>query len=49
MVEACDAGKDVYCEKPLANSVEESRLMVAVAKRYDRIVQIGQGQRSGPR
>ena len=48
MVEACEAGKDVYCEKPLANSVEESRLMVAAAKRYDRIVQIGQWQRSGP-
>ena len=48
MVEACEAGKDVYCEKPLANSVEESRLMVAAAKRYDRIVQVGQWQRSGP-
>ena len=48
MVEACEAGKDVYCEKPLANSIEESGLMVAAAKRYDRIVQIGQWQRSGP-
>ena len=48
MVDACSAGKDVYCEKPLANSVEESRLMVDAAKRYDRIVQVGQWQRSGP-
>ena len=48
MVEACEAGKDVYCEKPLANSVEESGLMVEAAKRYDRIVQVGQWQRSGP-
>ena len=48
MVDACSAGKDVYCEKPLANSVEESRLMVDAAKRYDRVVQVGQWQRSGP-
>ena len=48
MVMACEAGKDVYVEKPLANSIEECRLMVAAAKRYDRIVQVGQWQRSGP-
>jgi len=48
MVEACQAGKDVYCEKPLAYSVEECQVMIAAAKRYNRVVQIGQWQRSGP-
>ena len=48
MVTACEAGKDVYVEKPLANSIEECRIMVAAAKRYDRVVQVGQWQRSGP-
>ena len=48
MIMACEAGKDVYVEKPLANSIEECRLMVAAAKRYDRVVQVGQWQRSGP-
>ena len=48
MVMACEAGKDVYVEKPLANSIEECRIMVAAAKRYGRVVQVGQWQRSGP-
>ncbi|QJW88789.1 Gfo/Idh/MocA family oxidoreductase [Spirosoma taeanense] len=47
MVYACQAGKDVYVEKPLANSIQECDLMVAAAKRYNRIVQVGQWQRSG--
>ncbi|GAB4000127.1 Gfo/Idh/MocA family oxidoreductase [Spirosoma daeguense] len=47
-VQACQAGKDVYVEKPLANSIEECDLMVAAAKKYNRIVQVGQWQRSGP-
>lgn len=45
---AMEAGKDVYVEKPLANSIEECNLMVAAAKRYGRVVQVGQWQRSGP-
>ncbi len=48
MVEACQAGKDIYCEKPLANSIEECDLMAKAAKRYKRVVQVGQWQRSGP-
>ena len=48
MVEACEAGKDVYCEKPLANSIEELDIMVKAARKYDRVVQVGQWQRSGP-
>ena len=47
MISACEAGKDVYCEKPLANSIEECDAMVAAAKYYNRIVQVGQWQRSG--
>lgn len=48
MISACQAGKDVYCEKPLANSIEECDHMAAAAKKYNRIVQVGQWQRSGP-
>ncbi len=46
-VDACSAGKDVYVEKPLANSIEECHVMVAAARRYGRVVQVGQWQRSG--
>lgn len=47
---ACDAlaaGKHVYCEKPLANSIEECNIMLAAARHFGKIVQIGQWQRSG--
>jgi predicted dehydrogenase len=43
---ACQAGKDVYVEKPLATSIEEGRAMVAAARRYGRVVQVGTQQRS---
>ena len=46
-VYACEAGKDVYVEKPLANSVTECRLMLRAARNHDRVVQVGQQQRSG--
>ena len=39
MIEACMAGKDVYVEKPVGNSIGECRAMVAAAKKYKRIVQ----------
>ena len=45
-VDACAAGKDVYVEKPLANSIAECDAMVAAAKKYNRVVQVGQQQRS---
>ncbi len=45
---ACAAGKDVYVEKPLTLFVREGRWMVDVAKRYQRVVQVGTQQRSGP-
>jgi predicted dehydrogenase len=47
-VYAMQAGKDVYVEKPLANSIDECNTMVAAAKQYGRVVQVGQWQRSGP-
>jgi len=46
-VEACQAGKDVYVEKPLANSIAECEVMLAAARKYNRVVQVGQQQRSG--
>jgi len=46
MTDACAAGKDVYVEKPLSNSIYEAQLMVQAAKRYNKIVQVGQWQRS---
>lgn len=48
MVYALQAGKDVYVEKPLGNSIEECNIMVRAAKRYNKqIVTVGQQQRSG--
>ncbi|NLX13370.1 MAG: Gfo/Idh/MocA family oxidoreductase [Phycisphaerales bacterium] len=44
---ACQAGKDVYCEKPLATTVQEGRAMLEAARKYDRIVQMGTQWRSG--
>ncbi len=46
MIHACEAGKDVYVEKPVGNSIVECNAMVAAQKRYGRVVQAGQWQRS---
>jgi predicted dehydrogenase len=46
LVDAMSAGKDVYCEKPLGNSIAECRAMVAAKQRHNRVVQVGQWQRS---
>jgi predicted dehydrogenase len=43
---ACQAGKDVYVEKPLGNSIGEGRYVIEAAKKHKRIVQIGTQQRS---
>ena len=40
-VMACQAGKDVFCEKPLAYSVAEGRAMANAAKKHGRITQMG--------
>src|SRR5205807_8870054 len=44
---ACQAGKDVYVEKPLATSIDEGRAMLEAAKRHSRVVQMGTQWRSG--
>ncbi len=46
MIHACQAGKDVYVEKPVGNSIVECRTMVAAQQRYNKVVQAGQWQRS---
>ncbi|GHU98634.1 NADH-dependent dehydrogenase [Bacteroidia bacterium] len=46
-VDACASGKDVYVEKPIANTIAEGDIMVRAAKRYNRVIQVGQQQRSG--
>jgi predicted dehydrogenase len=46
-VEACRAGKDVYCEKPLALTIAEGQLLRKVVQQTGRIVQVGTQQRSG--
>src|SRR5690554_4710578 len=45
-VDAAKAGKDIYCEKPLALTVAEGRAMVSAARKYDRVFQTGNMQRS---
>lgn len=48
-IHACQAGKDVYCEKPLSLTVAEGRKMVEAARSNQRIVQTGSQQRSDDR
>src|SRR5689334_21581851 len=45
---ACQAGKDVYVEKPCSHNVFESQQIVAAARKYDRLVQQGSQSRSSP-
>lgn len=46
VIHACQAGKDVYAEKPLTLTIREGRLMVQAARKHGRIVQTGSQQRS---
>ncbi len=43
---ACQAGKDVYTEKPASHNVVEGRRMVQAARKYNRVVQLGTQRRS---
>lgn len=43
---ACQAGKDVYCEKPFAYDLWEGRQMIAAARKYSRMIQVGTQNRS---
>jgi predicted dehydrogenase len=47
-IHACQAGKDVYVEKPDGHNIQEGRVMVAAAKKHGRVVQLGTQSRSGP-
>ena len=47
VIMACQAGKDVYVEKPVSVYLEEGRHMVQAARKYQRVVQVGTQQRSG--
>ncbi len=48
MIDACQAGKDVYVEKPLSRTIVEGRRMVEVAEETKRVVQVGIHRRSSP-
>lgn len=48
MVAACEAGKDVYCEKPIGRTIGECNQMISAAQKYKTVVQVGQWQRSDP-
>jgi predicted dehydrogenase len=41
VVDACAAGKDVYCEKPLSHTVDDGFAMIAAAQKNNRILQVG--------
>lgn len=47
-IDALNAGKDVYCEKPLTLKIEEGPEVVKAARVNNRICQVGMQQRSGP-
>lgn len=45
-IDAAKAGKNIYCEKPMAYTVAEGRAMVNATRKYDRVFQTGNMQRS---
>ena len=47
-IAACQAGADVYCQKPIGVDVVECQAMLAAARKYKRVVQIGLQRRSTP-
>jgi predicted dehydrogenase len=48
LIDSVNAGKDVYCEKPMSHSIEEGNRMIKAVRQTDRIVQIGMQRRSTP-
>lgn len=49
VIDACRAGKDVYCEKPLTLTIDEGKILTRVVKETGRVVQVGSWQRSDSR
>ncbi|MBN2325713.1 MAG: Gfo/Idh/MocA family oxidoreductase [Candidatus Omnitrophica bacterium] len=47
-ITACQAGKDVYVEKPASHNIWEGRKMLQAARKYNRVVQVGMQTRSAP-
>ncbi|MDR3405753.1 MAG: Gfo/Idh/MocA family oxidoreductase [Chthoniobacter sp.] len=45
-IAACEAGKDIYCEKPISHDLLEAKAMLGAAQHFNRVVQIGTWQRS---
>lgn len=45
-IDAMKSGKDVFCEKPMTNTIKDGRDMVNALKKYDRVLQVGSMQRS---
>ncbi len=46
VIEACEAGKDIYLEKPVSNDIDMCLKAVAAARKHNRVVQVGLMQRS---
>lgn len=47
-IHACQAGKDIYGEQPLSHTILEGRRMIQAVRKYDRVFQVGEMQRSHP-
>jgi len=47
-IAACEAGKDVYCEKPLGLTIGQQQAMIKAVRQHDRILQTGSHERSNP-
>jgi predicted dehydrogenase len=48
MIEAVKSGADVYCQKPISRDIVEGQAMLAAARKYNRVVQVGTQRRSTP-
>lgn len=48
-IRACEAGKDIYCEKPMSLTISQGRAMVEAVRKHKRVLQTGSHERSNPR